>query len=466
MKNFLDADFLLTTDTAQKLYFEHAAKMPIIDYHCHINPKEIAENKGFENITKLWLGGDHYKWRLLRANGVSEDFVTGGADDFEKFKKWAQTIEKAIGNPIYHWSHLELQRYFDYKGVLREKSAKEVWELCNEKLKDKDMTPQGIIKKSKVNLICTTDDPADHLEWHKKIAADSSFSVKVLPAWRPDKSANIDKDNYCAYLDALSAAAGIKINSFETLKEALKKRMEFFKSMGAKACDHGLDFIPFLPADEKEIESIFKNKLSGKEPSKEEALKFKTAFMLFAAQEYYKLGWVMQLHFSCKRNNNIAAFKKLGPDSGFDCINNNGSAADLADFLNALEEKGTLPKTVVYSLNPNDDDAINSVLGCFQSEGIFNKVQQGSAWWFNDHKLGMIKQMNAFANTGLLANFIGMLTDSRSFISYPRHEYFRRILCELIGSWIENGEYPNDLDIAGKIVEDISYNNAVKFFEF
>jgi glucuronate isomerase len=466
MKQFLDENFLLSTETAKKLYSEYAAKTPVLDYHCHINPKEIFEDKRFENIAQIWLGGDHYKWRLMRANAVDENYITGKAPDVEKFVKWAQTLEKAIGNPIYHWSHLELQRYFGFYGHLNGDNALEVWDLCNAKLKESDMTVRGIIKKSNVRLICTTDDPIDTLEWHKKIKEDKSFDIKVLPAWRPDKAMNIEKPDFLNYIKLLSEVSGISINSFQTLKEAIKIRLEFFNSMGAKASDHGLNFVSYCPANDKDIEIIFKNKFNGKEPSKEEELKFKTAFMIFCAKEYNRLGWVMQLHYACKRNNNTAAFNKLGPDTGYDCINDYAPIAELADFLNALETTDELPKTIVYSLNPNDDDLINAVLGCFQGNKVPSKLQHGSAWWFNDHKSGMLKQMKALANNGLLSNFVGMLTDSRSFVSYPRHEYFRRLLCDLLGAWVENGEYPNDMNRVGKIVQDISYFNAIRFFGF
>jgi glucuronate isomerase len=465
MKNFIDKDFLLSTATAKTLYHEFAAKKPIVDYHCHIQPKEIAENKNFENITRLWLGGDHYKWRLMRADGVNEKYITGDASDWDKFQKWAQTLEKAIGNPIYHWSHLELQRYFNYDKPLTYENAKEVWDLCNEKLKDPKMSPKEIIRQSNVRLICTTDDPISSLRWHSYIREDRSFDIQILPAWRPDKAMDIESPGFSDYIKDLSKVSGISISSFSDFKNALKIRMKFFYEMGAKACDHAVEFA-YRPAEDLEIEKIFTSKMKGGIISKEEALKYKTAFMLFSAKEYNKLGWVMEIHASCKRDNNKKAFAKLGPNTGYDCISSYSPTDELADLLNALEESGDLPKTIIYSLNPIDDDAINSIAGCFCKESILNRVQQGSAWWFNDHKTGMIKQITAFANGTLLANFIGMLTDSRSFISYPRHEYFRRILCDIIGNWVENGEYPNDKAKLGKIVDDISYDNAVKFFGF
>ena len=462
----MDKDFLLSTDTAKELYHDIAAKMPILDYHCHISPQEIAENRKFDNITQVWLGGDHYKWRQMRSNGVEEKYITGDASDREKFQKWAETLEKAIGNPLYHWSHLELQRYFGYTGVLNSETAEEVWNLCNSKLQEDSMRVQNLILQSGVTLICTTDDPADDLKWHKILAEDENFPVQVLPAWRPDKAMNLEKPDYVEYLEKLGKAAGMEIKTFADLKEALKKRMAFFDSMGCKASDHGLNYVAYAPASEEEMEAVFAKRMNGEAVSAEEEKKFKTAFMLFVAGEYSRLGWVMQLHYGCKRDNNTSMYNKLGPDTGCDCINNYAPAAELADFLNAVNEAGSLPKTILYSLNPNDDEVIGTIIGCFQNSDTVGKIQQGSAWWFNDNKTGMMKQMTSLANLGLLGNFLGMLTDSRSFLSYPRHEYFRRILCELIGGWVENGEYPKDMKTLEKIIKGISYNNAVRYFGF
>ena len=466
MKKFMDEDFLLSTQTAQKLYHEHAEKTPILDYHCHINPEEIAKDRQFENITQVWLGGDHYKWRQMRSNGVDEKYITGDAPDREKFQKWAETLEKAIGNPLYHWSHLELKRYFGYDGCLNGETAEEVWNLCNEKLKTPEMSVRNLIRQSGVTLLCTTDDPADSLEWHKVIAEDDSFEVQVLPAWRPDKAMNIEKPDYADYLKKLGTAAEIEIHTFADLKAALKKRMAFFDSMGCRASDHALEYVMYARASDEEVETIFAKRLGGEMLTKAEELKFKTAFMLFVGKEYARLGWAMQLHYGCKRDNDVKRFRKLGPDTGYDCIDNYAPSGQMADFLNALNASDELPKTIIYSLNPNDNAAIGTILGCFQDSGAIGKIQQGSAWWFNDHKTGMIEQMTSLANLGLLGNFIGMLTDSRSFLSYTRHEYFRRILCELIGGWVENGEYPSDMKVLGKMVEDISYNNAVRYFGF
>lgn len=466
MKPFMDENFLLSTETAQELYHEFAEKMPVLDYHCHINPQEIAEDRKFDTITQVWLGGDHYKWRQMRSNGVDEYYITGDAPDREKFQKWAETLEKAIGNPLYHWSHLELQRFFGYYGVLNGDTAEEVWNLCNAKLHEDSMSVRNLIRQSNVTLICTTDDPADDLRWHKMIDEDDSFEVQVLPAWRPDKAMNLEKPDYIEYLDKLGKAADMEIKSFKDLRAALSKRMAFFDEMGCRASDHALEYVMYAPASDAEIEDIFTERLMGAQISREDELKFKTAFMMFVAGEYTKLGWAMQLHYGCKRDNNTTMYKKLGPDTGYDCINNYAPSSETADFLNALNEAGNLPKTILYSLNPNDDEALGTILGCFQNSDAIGKIQQGSAWWFNDNKTGMMKQMTSLANLGLLGNFNGMLTDSRSFLSYPRHEYFRRILCELIGGWVENGEYPKDMKSLEKIIKGISYNNAVRYFGF
>lgn len=466
MKQFMDKDFILSTESAKKLFHDYAETMPVLDYHCHINPKEIAEDRKFENITQVWLGGDHYKWRQMRSNGVEERYITGDAPDREKFQKWAETLEKAIGNPLYHWSHLELQRYFGYTGHLNGETAEEVWNLCNEKLKEDSMSVRNIIRQSNVTLICTTDDPVDSLEWHKMIAEDQSFEVQVLPAWRPDKAMNLEKPDYLDYLDKLSSVSGVKVSSFATLLEALKKRLDFFGSMGCSVSDHALEYVMYAPTSEKEIEDIFAKRMAGNEVSREEELKFKTAFMLAMGKEYHRRDWAMQLHYGCKRDNNRFRYDQLGPDTGYDCINNYAPSAQMADFLNALNSTDEMPRTILYSLNPNDDASIGTILGCFQDATTIGKIQQGSAWWFNDHKAGMTAQMTSLANLGLLGNFIGMLTDSRSFLSYTRHEYFRRIVCELIGGWVENGEYPADYKALEKIVKGISYNNAVRYFGF
>ncbi len=466
MKQFMDENFLLRSKTAQKLYHSYAADAPILDYHCHINPQEIYEDRQFENITQVWLGGDHYKWRFMRSCGVDEQYITGDASDKEKFLKWAEVLGKAIGNPLFHWSHLELKKYFGYNGILNKKTAEEVWVLCNKRLAEKDMSVRNIIRQSNVTLICTTDDPADSLEWHKKIAEDDSFNVQVLPAWRPDKAMNIEKVTYLDYIAQLSDVSGIKVDTFTALKEALSNRMDFFASMGCSVSDHGLEYVMYAPASDDEIESIFAKRLSGEVVTHKEELKFKTAFMLFAGAEYTRRNWVMQLHYGCKRDNNTPMFDRLGPDTGYDCINNYAPSSEMADFLDALNKNGNLPKTIIYSLNPNDNQAIGTILGCFQDSTAIAKIQQGSAWWFNDHKTGIQDQMISLANLGNLSGFVGMLTDSRSFLSYTRHDYFRRILCNLIGEWVENGEFPAAYDTLEEIIKGICYNNAVNYFGF
>ncbi len=466
MKPFMDKDFLLDNDVAKHLFHDYAAKMPIVDYHCHLSPKEIYEDLKFENITQVWLGGDHYKWRQMRSNGVEEKYITGDASDREKFQKWAETLEMAIGNPLYHWSHLELQRYFGYTGHLSGDTAQQVWDIANAKLAEEGMSARGLIKQSNVTVLCTTDDPIDSLEWHKKIKEDETFDVQVLPAWRPDKAVAIEKPDYLDYIAKLGDAAGIEIECINCLKNALSKRIDFFHENGCTVSDHGLDYIMYYPADKKEVNAIFKKRLAGEELTKEEILKFKTYILLFLGEKYSEKGWVMQMHFGVRRDLNKKVFAALGPDAGIDSINDNIPAGQMAQFLNALAEKDKLPKTILYSLNPNDNAAIGTIMGAFQDSSCIGKIQHGSAWWFNDNKTGMIDQLVSLANLGLLGNFIGMLTDSRSFLSYTRHEYFRRIMCNLIGTWVENGEYPNDDKVLRKIVEGISYNNTMRYFEF
>lgn len=465
-KPFLDEDFLLTTETARTLYHTVAEQMPILDYHCHVSPREIAENRVFHNLTQLWLEGDHYKWRLMRANGAQERQVTGDAELFEKFQTWANALERAPGNPLYHWSHLELRRYFGYEGVLNGDTAQEVWELCNQKLQEPGMSARNLIANSGVTLVCTTDDPADSLEWHQQLAQDSSFPVKVLPAWRPDAAMGLERPEYLDYLQRLGQAAGVEIRTYGDLKKALLSRMAFFDKMGCRASDHALTVAVCQPASEEELERVFQKRLEGEPLTQEELAAFQTGFLRFVAGEYKRLGWVMQLHYGCRRNNNTRMFHKLGRDTGYDAVLQGTPSLEMAAFLDLLASQDALPRMVLYSLNPNDDEGLNSVIGCFQDGTPLGRIQQGSAWWFNDHKAGMVKQLTAFANGGLLGNFIGMLTDSRSFLSYPRHEYFRRILCELLGAWVENGEYPADWKALEKMVRGVCYNNAVEFFGF
>ena len=461
---FIHDDFLLTNETAKTLYHNYAKAMPIIDYHCHINPKEIYENRRFDNITQIWLGGDHYKWRLIRSNGISEEQITGAADDRTKFQQFAEMLPKAIGNPMYHWTHLELKRYFGYDGILNGETAEDVWQLCNEKLKDDNMSVCRIIEKSNVKMIGTTDDPIDSLEWHKKIAKSGCCTAKVVPSFRPDKAINIDKAGFAEYIKALGTAAGMEIKTVQDVKTALSQRLDFFCSLGCRAADHGLDYVPFSPAGDSEVEEIFANVMNGQAASACDADKYKTAVLLYLGKAYAERHIVMQLHYGALRNTNTVLFHQLGPDTGFDCISTRSCGEAITAFLNALAIDGNLPKTVLYSLNPHDNELLDTILGCFQGTEAAGKLQHGSAWWFSDTKSGMEAQLKSLANLSLLGNFIGMLTDSRSFLSYTRHEYFRRILCNLIGTWVEAGEYPDDEKTLGKIVEDICCNNAERYF--
>ena len=463
MERFLSENFLLNTQTARKLYSEYAASMPIIDYHCHVNPREIYEDKKFENITQLWLSGDHYKWRLMRSNGVDEYYITGDAPEKEKFFKFAEMLPKAIGNPMYHWCHLELKNYFGFEGTLSAKTADEVWELCNEKLKN--MSVRSIIKDSNVAFIGTTDDPVDSLEYHKLIAEDNSFDTVVAPSFRPDKALNIDKAGWREYIAKLSEVSGIEIVSLDTLKRALSARIEYFNENGCRASDHGLDFMIYAEATDAEIDALLARGLAGEKISTSEAEALKTELLLHCAREYARLGWVMQLHYNCLRNPNTRMFEKLGPDVGFDTIGANNGSAKLARVLDRLYYEGALPKTIIYSLDPGDNASIDTIIGAFQGTEARGKIQHGSAWWFNDNKQGMRDQLISLANLSLLGNFVGMLTDSRSFLSYTRHEYFRRILCALIGEWVENGEYPDDDEQLGEIVSGICYRNAKEYFK-
>ena len=475
MKEVMDKDFLLETVTARHLYHDYAAAMPLVDYHCHIPPQEIYENRRFDNLVEVWLGGqnpdgtyfgDHYKWRLMRSNGVNEDYVTGDKPAFERFMKFVEALEMAIGNPMYHWCNLELRQFFGYDKPLTVETAKECWDFCNEKLRtDPNLTVRGIIKKANVAMIGTTDDPIDSLEWHKKIAADPSITVKVCPSFRPDKAVNISKPGFVEYIGKLAASVGReRLNSVEEICDALVERLEFFAKMGCRASDHGLDYVPFRPCSLEEANAAFQKELRGESLTLEEIEGYQTTILLHLGRAYHRLGTAMQLHYSCLRNTNARMFAKLGPDTGFDAMAQNTCGGAIAQLLSVLDKTNECPKTILYSLNPADNEQLGTLLGCFQSDEIPGKIQHGSAWWFNDNKTGMEDQMISLANLGLLGNFVGMLTDSRSFLSYARHDYFRRILCNLIGKWVENGEYPNQDASLKKIVEGISYNNAARYF--
>lgn len=456
---------MLKNETAKRLYRSFAKDLPIIDYHCHINPKEIYEDKRFEDITEVWLGGDHYKWRLIRSNGVIEDEITGGADSKTKFLRFARALQKSIGNPMYHWTHLELKKYFNYDGILSADTAEEVYRLCNAKLKEPEMSARGIINASNVEIIGTTDDPIDSLEWHIKLASDASFKAKVLPSFRPDKAVNIEKPGFAEYIQALGNASGIDIKSVSDVKDALTKRLDFFCEHGCKVTDHGVDYLAFSPASDSEIERIFSKAIQKEAVTADEADKYKTAVMLHLGREYAKRNIVMQIHFNVQRNPNKRLLDSIGPDTGFDCMMTKDCSIALTGFLNALDLTCSLPKTIIYSLNPADNEMIDTVIGSFQGSEVPGKIQHGAAWWFSDTKSGMEAHLRSLANLSILGNFVGMLTDSRSFLSYTRHDYFRRILCSVIGEWVEDGEYPDDEKALGKIISGICYYNAKRYFD-
>lgn len=463
IKEFMGNDFLLDNEPALKA-FEAADKMPIFDWHCHLSPKEIYENKQPADIAYLWLGGDHYKWRAMRSCGIDEKYITGDASGYEKFKKFASIMPCLIGNPMYHWSHLELRRYFGIYDVLNEDTADDIWNRANAAINAGGFTPRELIEKSNVSHLCTTDDPADSLEYHILLAQDDSFKCKVLPAFRPDKALAVEAPAWKTWLSDMENRAGRKIESFAVLCEVLKERIEFFDSLGCCASDHAFTYVPCEEATAEEIEAIFDKGVNGDAISLVEADKFKTALLRVLAAEYAKRGWVMELHMGAMRNNNTAMFKKLGPDTGYDSIDDKEIAQKLSRMLDSLAVEGNLPKTVLFTLNPKDNYVLGTMLGNFQSSEAESKIQFGSAWWFNDNIDGMREQMKTLGNLGALGKFVGMVTDSRSFLSYPRHEYFRRILCGLMGDMVAKGLYPNDEKALAKLAEDISYNNAKKFF--
>jgi len=477
-KTFMDENYLLENETARSLY--NAVKNePIYDYHCHLSPAQIAENKQFPDLADVWLGGDHYKWRVMRALGYDEYYITGGAKPYEKFLAWARTVENLIGNPLYPWTHLELQRYFGIFEPLTEKSAPAIWEKANALLKTPELSVKGIFEKFNVYAVGTTDDPVDSLEYHRAIANGTGpigkISTKVIPSFRPDKALNIDLPDYKAYIESLSAASGVAIKNAGDVLAALEKRLDHFASLGCRASDHALEYAPFVLASDSQIEKTFQNAMAGKEVSREDADAYKTKILCCLAKLYADRNIVMQLHLAAIRNVNSRMVKRLGPNTGYDAVHDWKESANLTALLDHIEsggEKPSLPKTVVYSLNPKDYYPLVTIIGGFQDnyakeqnrEGIAGKMQLGAAWWFCDHKDGMEEQMRVLANTGVLSVFIGMLTDSRSFLSYPRHEYFRRILCSLIGDWVEKGEYPSDHERLVKIVRDISFGNAKRYF--
>ena len=451
--SFINDNFMLKTETAKKLY--NAVKdLPIIDYHCHLSPKMIAEDYKFRNAYDLFLSGDHYKWRQMRTNGIDEEYITGSADEYEKFRAFARTMPYLIGNPLYHWTHLELKRYFDIDEPLSEKTCEAIWNKCNELLAKPEYSAKNLIKRSNVEVICTTDDPIDTLEYH---AALKDFSTKVLPTFRPDKLVEIGKETFLPYIDAI----GIK--DYDGIVAWVRERIAYFNSFGCRLSDHGLEYVPYAEGDAK---AAFNKRLAGDELTKHEADSFKTAIIKVCAEEYTRYGWTMQLHVGALRNNNKKMYEKLGADTGFDSINDLAIAEDLSKMLGSLEYADALPKTILYTLNPKDNYVLGTMIGNFQKAPTAGKIQFGSGWWFNDQRDGMVAQMTALANLGMLSRFVGMLTDSRSFVSYPRHEYFRRIMCNLIGGWVEDGEYPDDLDTLTEIVQSIAYYNSKNYFNF
>lgn len=467
----MDENFLLQTETAQKLYHEHAAKMPIIDYHCHLIPKMVADDHKFKSITEIWLGGDHYKWRAMRSNGVDERFCTGtDTTDWEKFEKWAETVPYTFRNPLYHWTHLELKTAFGIDKLLNPTTAREIFDECNDKLQnDPNMTARGLMRRYNVETVCTTDDPVDSLEYHKQVR-DSGFEIKMLPTWRPDKAMAVENPaEFRAYVEKLAEVSGVTINKFSDMVDALQKRHDFFEEMGCRLSDHGIE--EFYAADytDAEIDAIFDKVYGGKELTHEEIDKFKSAMMIVFGEMDYASGWTQQFHYGAIRNNNSKMFKLLGPDTGFDSIGEFNTAKSCAKYLDKLNSRGKLTKTILYNLNPCANEVIATMLGNFQDGSVPGKIQFGSGWWFLDQKDGMQKQMNALSLLGLLSRFVGMLTDSRSFLYYPRHEYFRRTLCNLVGTDVENGEIPYtgyEAERVNQMIEDICYNNAKNYFKF
>ena len=464
---FMNPDFMLQNDTAKRLYREHAANMPIIDYHCHLSPKMIAEDHQFSTITELWLGGDHYKWRAMRTNGVDERYITGDASDWEKFEKWAETVSYVMRNPLYHWSHMELRTAFGITDTLNAQSARRIYDICNEKLAGPGMTARGLMEHYNVEVVCTTVDPVDTLEYHKAIR-ESGFKVKVYPAWRPDKAMAVtDPESYRAYIATLGKAADVDITSYADLMEALRVRHDFFASQGCRIADHGVSQFPWAECSEAEASALFDKVMSGQMLASDEVIKLQTSILLDLCRMNHEKDWVQQFHFGAMRNVNTRMFRKLGPDTGFDTIGSYNCTEAIARFLDALDRDNCLAKSILYNLNPSDNVWLAAMIGNFQDGSVPGKIQMGSAWWFNDNRFGMEAQLNALSMQSLFSRFVGMLTDSRSFVSYPRHDYFRRIVCTLIGRDIEEGKIPvSELTRIGKMVEDISYYNAKSYFKF
>lgn len=466
MNKFMDKDFLLDTYMAKKLFHEYAEDMPICDYHCHLSPKEIYENQPPENISQLWLSGDHYKWRAMRSCGVEEKYCTGDATPREKFEKFAYTLQYCIGNPLYHWAHIELQRYFGIDAPLNAKTADEIYDRANKAIAEGDFRPQSLIMRSNVKIVCTTDDPVDDLKYHKLLKDVDGFDCKVLPSFRPDKALNAHLDGFADYIKTLGDAAGVEIKSYKDVIKALLARADYFNEVGCKVSDQAFDYPPYSMADDSEIEAVFQKAMNGEKITMQECDKYKTPVLLALGKKYKQLGWAMEIHIGAMRNNNTLMFEKLGADTGFDSVGDCEVAAPLSRFLDALNKEDNLPKTILFNLNDKDNTVLGTMLGNFQSADAESKIQFGPAWWFLDTMDGMINQMKTLGNLGVLGKFVGMETDSRSFTSYGRHEYFRRIMCSLIGRWVEDGWYACDMDILKEIVCSICYNNAIKYFNF
>ena len=466
MNTIIHDDFLLKTETAKELFHQSAKTAPIIDFHNHLNPQDIYEDRCYDNLSEVWLGGDHYKWRAMRANGVPEELITGDGDPYEKFLAWADTVQNCIGNPLYHWTHLELKRYFGIDDVLTPETAPAIWEKCNALLKTPEYSIRNLLKMQNVEVLCTTDDPIDDLKWHKKLA-EEGFEIQVLPTFRPGRALDIEKDDFADYIAQLGECTDLEIHSLDDVLQALKKCLAYFIEAGCRVTDHSLESDFFLPASLEEADYIYQKRMSGETLSLEETAKYRGFVLTELGREYSRNNLVMQLHIGAIRNNSLRMFQHLGDDTGFDSLNDFNYAPQLSALLNAMDLTEELPKTVLYYLNSKDADMLAAMAGNYQSntQNIRGKVQLGSAWWFCDHKRGMERQMNALADTGLISTFIGMLTDSRSFLSFPRHEYFRRILCNLIGSWVEDGEYPADMPYLNTLVQNICYTNAKQYFQ-